>query len=287
MGQIPDKKTDSINPKCGKRVKELLKESKKTQKWLADQLGITEVHLSNIVRGEKRLTEKKALEIVELFPAYRFEWLMGIDDYPTDKEKNLSDRKNRRAQDVLNSINKMQLYHCKVEALEKYLNYYSIDVFPPLGVLYSDDTINEAENNRWREDMYGIDIVPEDTLFVIIQSAHGDSWNCNDYKADKDNIVGVCKGSDLLELADSLLEYAEFKMKKFAKQTQEMLKEKRDANGKFEVREAFTKGILSKDRYMTKKMLMFRDASKAYFESSKNSSIAYYTSTEKEGSNEN
>lgn len=276
MEQTSDKIFDSINPKCGERVKELLRKNKKTQTWLADKLGITEVHLSNIVRGEKRLTEKRALEIVELFPTYRFEWLMGIDDYPTIEEKNLSDEKNSHIRDVINSMNKMQLYHNKIEALEKYFDYYNIDVFPPLGVLYSDETIDEAKSSRSRRDIDGIDIVSEDTLFVIMQYARADSWRCSDYKDDKDRIVGVCKGSELLEFADSLLEYAEFKVKKFLKRSQETLKENRDENGEKEVGNALDAGILSKDRYTTKQMMMYRDISQAYFKASNNSSIVYY-----------
>ena len=90
---MPRKKAE-INPKSGKRVKQLLNGhkingKKATQEWLAEQLNISTVYLSDIVRGIKRLPPDLAYKIVELFPETQIEWLLGLDDIQTKEEKQL------------------------------------------------------------------------------------------------------------------------------------------------------------------------------------------------------
>lgn len=75
-----------INPICGKRLKELCKEQKITQTKLSEIIFITQQTLSKIVNGECSLTEQTARKIVNIFPIYRIEWLMGLDDYKTEAE---------------------------------------------------------------------------------------------------------------------------------------------------------------------------------------------------------
>ncbi len=77
------------NPLSGQRVKELLKERKAegkqaSQEWLAEQLDISTVYLSDIVRGIKRLTPEMAMKIIKIFPSVRMEWLLGEDDFKTE-----------------------------------------------------------------------------------------------------------------------------------------------------------------------------------------------------------
>lgn len=72
-----------INPKSGKRLKELIAEQKTTQEKLSEKLGCTPQHLSLIVVGKKRLTEENARTVAKIYPHIRYEWLMGWDDYKT------------------------------------------------------------------------------------------------------------------------------------------------------------------------------------------------------------
>lgn len=81
------KKKLEINTESASRLKSLLSEHKMTQKDLAGKLGYTEQHMSLLVKGERRLTEEAARNIVKLFPEVCYEWLMGIDDFRTREEK--------------------------------------------------------------------------------------------------------------------------------------------------------------------------------------------------------
>lgn len=76
-----------INAECGARLKLLLSEHKMTQKDLAKQLGYTEQHMSLLIKGERRLTEEAARNIVKQFPDVCYEWLMGYDDFRSREEK--------------------------------------------------------------------------------------------------------------------------------------------------------------------------------------------------------
>ena len=75
------KKKEAINPIVGTRLKTLLASYGMTQKQLAEKLNYTDQHISQIVRGNRRLTVEVAKDIVKLFPDHiRYEWLMGYDD---------------------------------------------------------------------------------------------------------------------------------------------------------------------------------------------------------------
>lgn len=75
-----------INEETGIRIKGLLKENKKTQKWLAEQLYITPENLSLIVNGKRGLLLERGKKIASLFPGVRVEWLMGEDNFKTEAD---------------------------------------------------------------------------------------------------------------------------------------------------------------------------------------------------------
>lgn len=88
---MPRKKAD-VNPLAGQRVKEALKGHKvngkqATQEWLSEQLNISTVYLSDIVRGRKRLTPELAMRIAKILYPIRVEWLLCEDDFRTDAER--------------------------------------------------------------------------------------------------------------------------------------------------------------------------------------------------------
>lgn len=88
-----------INPKRGQRLKQLCISENITFKSLADSIPISAQSISEIVNGKASLTEQVARRVVELFPKYRFEWLMGFDDFKTEAEARLLPAAQRLLQD--------------------------------------------------------------------------------------------------------------------------------------------------------------------------------------------
>ncbi len=73
-----------VNPKQGKRVKEIKKETGLTQKEFAGRIFITQQTLSKIINGKASLTNNVAEKILEEFPGIcRLEYLLGLDDFKT------------------------------------------------------------------------------------------------------------------------------------------------------------------------------------------------------------
>ena len=72
-----------VNPKQSQRLKQILQEQNKSQKWLAGQINRSEKTISTMVNGSSAITSETADLITGLFPAYRKEWLLGFDDYKT------------------------------------------------------------------------------------------------------------------------------------------------------------------------------------------------------------
>ena len=90
MDGMPRKPVE-VNQECGPRLKLLLKERDITQKDLAARLGYEPQHISNIVRGNRRLTGDIADRITrEIFPDVRPEWLLCRDEFKTQAEKELA-----------------------------------------------------------------------------------------------------------------------------------------------------------------------------------------------------
>lgn len=90
------RKRQEINPKCGKRLSELLADKQIKQFELANALGYTPQQISRIITGKDRLTEDFAHRVVEyfktneiehdLFDNVRYEWLMCIDGDKTEAQ---------------------------------------------------------------------------------------------------------------------------------------------------------------------------------------------------------
>lgn len=74
-----------VNPKQSQRLKKILKDNGKSQKWLSGQIGISEKMISTMVNGSSAVTPETADLITGIFPGYRKEWLLGYDDYENNK----------------------------------------------------------------------------------------------------------------------------------------------------------------------------------------------------------
>lgn len=74
------RKTVEINPICGKRVKQIIKEQKITQKELAKKIYLSEKTVSHMINGESSVTKPTAKAIHDLYPEYLTEWILGLTD---------------------------------------------------------------------------------------------------------------------------------------------------------------------------------------------------------------
>lgn len=79
-----------INVERCKRFKTLCDELDITQKKLAERLHISQQVISNMVHGKSNVTDQTAHRMIELFPEYRYEWLVAIDDFKTRGDYYLS-----------------------------------------------------------------------------------------------------------------------------------------------------------------------------------------------------
>lgn len=83
-----------IDPECGRRLKELLVKNGMTQIEFSKRLNCEAQHISNIVRGKRSLTLDTAQRITgNIFPQVRVEWLLHIDDFMTQEEKDAYSQK--------------------------------------------------------------------------------------------------------------------------------------------------------------------------------------------------
>ena len=79
-----------INVKRCERLKQIIDETKITQYHLAELTNISPQSISNMVRCKANVTEKTAKAVIDVFPEYNFDWLMGHSEYKTELEQRLS-----------------------------------------------------------------------------------------------------------------------------------------------------------------------------------------------------
>ena len=65
----------------------LCQEQRITQKELAERIYISPQTISKIIGVKASLTEPTARAIIELFPSYSLEWLLGYSEYKTVNEQ--------------------------------------------------------------------------------------------------------------------------------------------------------------------------------------------------------
>lgn len=122
-GDYMSRKHIEIDPECGRRLKGLLVKNKVPQCDLATKLGHEPQHISNIVRGKRRLTPDLAQRIVdEVFPSINVEWLLNRSDYETIEEK------ERYSQKVWEENHKAALlydkvFRCFIDGIEDLCGY--------------------------------------------------------------------------------------------------------------------------------------------------------------------
>lgn len=81
------KKKTEINPVPADRFNTILSRENIKQTELSEKLHLTQQTISNIKRKKQNLTDQTARAIIELFPDYRIEWLLGYDDIMTHTDE--------------------------------------------------------------------------------------------------------------------------------------------------------------------------------------------------------
>lgn len=76
-----------INPKRAERLKELIKAEGITQTQFAGSVGMSQQNISRIITKKHALTEETARTIIDHYPKYPLEWLLGYEDYMTVADK--------------------------------------------------------------------------------------------------------------------------------------------------------------------------------------------------------
>ena len=82
------KKPSEINPVPATRLKELINREKIQQQELADYICMSQQSISRIIQKKQSLTDHTARAIIDVFPDYRIEWLLGYDDLVTHADEN-------------------------------------------------------------------------------------------------------------------------------------------------------------------------------------------------------
>ena len=120
-----------INPICGKRLKQICREQGITQFQLSQMINLSQQGISAIVNGHASLTGEMANRVIEKFPQYRIEWLLGHDDIPTEeyvqsikKTMLLRDRLMEEGynQEIVTSLLRIIDIEARYEKLDIYIN---------------------------------------------------------------------------------------------------------------------------------------------------------------------
>lgn len=99
-----------INPIRAQRLNEIMTDEGINQRELSKRLNLSQQSISRILNGAATLTETTANRIIFEFPKYRFEWIMGYDDFKTVKDKDewisniIQDRDHDIISDVTNLL---------------------------------------------------------------------------------------------------------------------------------------------------------------------------------------
>lgn len=85
--RIVSRKKTELNPKRAERVKIIIDREKISQIEFAHRIHQSQQNVSRIVTLKSALTEDNAQAIVNAFPEYRLQWLLGYDDFMTQTDQ--------------------------------------------------------------------------------------------------------------------------------------------------------------------------------------------------------
>ena len=150
------KKKQIINPLPGKRLKQLLNETRTTQKQLSAKIFLSQQTISQIVTGAASLTPSNAQRIVELFPDYSIEWLLGLSDYKNQREKNIENLKK-----ILHDGDLLETGFCTLASLKGFEISNPYERMPKI--------LPVEEMMKQFKEGYSISNIQGDTCFISVE----------------------------------------------------------------------------------------------------------------------
>ena len=234
---MTDGRVDMVSEKqknrsvCGQRLKTLLKQHRKTQAWLAEQLHFAPEHISNIVTGKRGITADNARLIAKLFPDVRIEWLLGMDNIQYQSEKEFYDAKLFLDEQYEKQVSPlMDRYYDivdKIRAVELFLNIYGYEFSPSLKELGSDElkeivddvaeyyaVLGEIFDRPMSDaivDTFAAKYTPKDEFTLLFKrNPTIDSEEKTVYTE-----IAKFRGADILDFADEICDYCDLLLERF------------------------------------------------------------------------
>lgn len=79
-----------INPAWSQVIRRICLDQGISQVALSRSIHLSQQTVSKIAQGKASLTAETAEAIIKVYPEYRFQWLMGLDEYPTEAERSVN-----------------------------------------------------------------------------------------------------------------------------------------------------------------------------------------------------
>ena len=76
-----------IDPAWSRVIRQICLDQNVSQAALSRNIHLSQQTVSKIAQGKASLTKETAEAIIKVYPEYRFQWLMGLDEYPTASER--------------------------------------------------------------------------------------------------------------------------------------------------------------------------------------------------------
>ena len=146
------RKRTEINSIRAERFKIIISREKITQTELQGMIHLSQQSISRIVQSKQALTEETAQAIINVFPDYRIEWLLGYDDTMLVSDEIMQVVRNKvdSAEAIRQVINLITAEICSREGMQR----PDIPFFPDFTMLqemlhdYAELLINDYIKNR-------------------------------------------------------------------------------------------------------------------------------------------
>lgn len=183
-----------INVKRCNRLKQLISETGIRQTQLSELTNISQQAISNMVQCKANVTETTARAVIEVFPQYNFDWLMGYSDYKTGLEQKIVPIASRFADKKLkeNAVNNF------LKAYGLYFEVHSCSVPPSMSI----EDFNCLPSDTRESILKGISRFPK---FSLIE-------------AKSQKVIAIFSEREYENFITDINDYVEFKFDKLVKQ---------------------------------------------------------------------
>lgn len=210
------KKERITNPKQGENLKTVLIEQKLTQKKAAELFNYSEQHICNVIKGNRQLSLEFADRVIEKYPNYRREWLLGQDDAITHEVANMFlQREFGLKVKLFNYDNCMQENYVILSSLESGYNIRNVN---------GDMSIEQLADKRERLLLAEIQKRAEHRQNESLDT-HVDSSNIfeillhpEQYEIIQNSqVVACCDSTDIMKMNNKLRDYLSYLLYLFIK----------------------------------------------------------------------